>query len=109
MKVYTDHKNLTYKSFNTERVMRWQLILEVFSPKLIYIKDAKNNIADALSHLDKIDNLNNPNSDNNKVEPTLESLREMYALNNEDILCPTSFKTIMRFQQKDKFLIEIAK
>ena len=27
IKVYTDHKNLVYKHFNTERVMRWRLIL----------------------------------------------------------------------------------
>ena len=26
--VYTDHKNLTYKMFNTEHVMRWCLILD---------------------------------------------------------------------------------
>ena len=95
--------------------MRWRLILEEFSPELIYIKGSKNIVADALSRLDKIDNLNNtnPNSNynkknKNKVEPTLESLTENFTLNKEDVLHPTSFKAIMRFQQKDKSLIEIA-
>ena len=32
--VYTDHKNLTYKKFNTERVMLWRLILKEFGPML---------------------------------------------------------------------------
>ena len=36
--VYTDHKNLTHKIFNTEGVMRWRLILEEFGPELKYIK-----------------------------------------------------------------------
>ena len=40
--VYTDQKNLTYKKFNAERVMRWCLILEEFGPELKYIK-GKNN------------------------------------------------------------------
>ena len=43
------------------------------------------------------------------MEPTLESLSENFALNNEDVLHSTSFKTIVRFQQNDKSLIEIAK
>ena len=85
--------------------MRWQLILEEFSPELIYSKGSTNIVADALSPLNKIDNVNNTNFNNNKVEPTLKSLSENFALNKEDILHPTSFKTIMRFQQKVKSLI----
>ena len=50
--VFTDHKKLTYKRFNTERVMRWRLILEEFGPQLTYINGEKNIVADALSHLD---------------------------------------------------------
>ena len=99
-----DRKNLTYKSFNTEKVMRWQLNLKKHSPKQIYIKGS---IADAHSCLVKINNLNNNNK--NKVEPTLESLSEKIAFHKEDVLHLTRFKTIMRFQQQDKYLIEIAK
>ena len=54
--VYTNHKNLTYKIFNTERVMRWRLILEEFGPELKYIKGENNVIADTLSRLEKSDN-----------------------------------------------------
>ena len=77
--------------------MRWRLILEDFT-------------ADALSCLGKIENSDYANSNNNndKVEPTLESLSENFSLNKEDVLCPTSFKTLMRFQLQDKSLIVIA-
>ena len=50
--VHTDHKNLTCKNFNTERVMRWRLVLEEFGPELNYIKGENNIVADALSRLD---------------------------------------------------------
>ena len=49
IKVFTDHKNLTYKYFNTERVMWWCLILEEYGPELHYIKGERNIITDALS------------------------------------------------------------
>ena len=39
--VYTDHENLTYTFLNTERVMRWRLILKEFGPELKYIKGKK--------------------------------------------------------------------
>ena len=54
--VYTDHKNITYKIFNTERVMRWRLILEEFGPELKYIKGENNVVSDALSCLEMSDN-----------------------------------------------------
>ena len=59
--------------------MRWRLILEEFSPELIYNNGSNNILADALSGLDKMDNLNNTssgsNNSNNIVESTLESLK----------------------------------
>ncbi len=51
--VFTDHKNLTYKNFNTERVMRWRFTLEEFGLTLRYIKGTQNVVADALSRLEK--------------------------------------------------------
>ena len=52
IRVYTDHKNLTFANFNTERVMRWRLLLEEYGPELIYKPGELNVAADALSRLD---------------------------------------------------------
>ena len=51
IKAYTDHKSPTYKTFITEQVMQWRLILEEYSPELIYIQGSKNIAANALSRL----------------------------------------------------------
>ena len=51
IEVFTDHKNLTFKQFNTERVMRWRLLVEEFGPKLTYIKGERNIVADFLSRM----------------------------------------------------------
>ena len=58
--VHTDHKNLTCKNFNTERVMRWRLILEEFGPELRYVKGEDNVVADALSRLEMTPNKISP-------------------------------------------------
>ena len=49
------------------------------NPELIFLKGSKNTIADTFIRLGKIDYLNNTNSNNNKVEPTLESLSKNFA------------------------------
>ena len=71
--VYTDHKNLTYKIFNTERVMRWRLILEEFGPELKYIKGENNVVSNALSRLEK-----SPNQE-------ILNISEVYGYNDEDM------------------------
>ena len=50
--VHTDHQNLTYKNFNSDRVMRWRLYIEEYSPDLQYIKGKNNVVADAVSRLE---------------------------------------------------------
>ena len=51
--MHTDHANLTYKNFNSDRVMRWRLFIEEYSPDLRYVKGGNNVVADALSQLPK--------------------------------------------------------
>ena len=51
MRIYTDNKNLTCKTFNTIRVLIWRLILEDYITDIKYIKGDKNKVIDALSRL----------------------------------------------------------
>lgn len=98
--VYTDHKNLTYENFNTDRVMRWRLIIEEYNCEFKYIKGSKNVIADALSRLDTT---NNPDIDS--PMPTRETLSESFAISSlpEDII-PLSTRAIAYYQAKDQAL-----
>ena len=49
IRIYTDHKNLTCKNFNTGRVLRWRLIPKEYGPDIEYIKGEKNVVVDAIS------------------------------------------------------------
>jgi hypothetical protein len=97
--VHTDHQNLTYKNFNTERVMRWCLIIEEFGPTMEYIKGPKNIVADTLSHL--------------KMTSDTESLdmADCYGLDSDDLpddAFPISYTLLDREQKKDKTLLKRA-
>jgi hypothetical protein len=46
IKVYTDHKNLISDSpgLTSDRVYRWQLLLEEYAPKIFYMKGIHNTV-----------------------------------------------------------------
>lgn len=51
LRIYTDHRNLTFANFNTQRVLRWRTYVEEYSPELFYIAGKNNVLADAFSRL----------------------------------------------------------
>lgn len=98
--VYTDHKNLTYKDFNTERVIRWRLLIEEFGPELRYIKGHKNIVADILSRL-QINDLDSP-----VVENTQDAFAECFALDKlPDGANPIKYSIFSKFQTQDSLLL----
>ena len=102
IKVYTDHKNLTYTNFNTERVMRWQLIIEEYSPELIYLKGQTNIVADALSRLE----LATPEISNEDMHD-MHYLADNFGLEDDDLpedVYPLQYKLIVKHQNQQKEL-----
>jgi hypothetical protein len=86
--IYTDHKNLTFSNFTTDRVTHWRLIVEEYSPKIVYLPGKRNIIANALSRLPKLD------------EPHDESafLEKIFALDEQTNAFPIAFDLISKAQ-----------
>ena len=111
--VHTDHKNLTYKVFNTEHVMRWRMIAEQFGAELKYIQGEKNIVADTLSRLDLEPSLKSEPDPSVLDTPHSRRLAEAFATQQVEArhdrnlpsdAFPISFKEIQKEQQKDSNL-----
>ena len=102
--VHTDHQNLTYKQFNSDRVMRWRLFIEEYSPELRYIKGSHNVVADALSRLEKDD------LPQVETKEAFYSILECYAKETENLeFHPVSYANLDQAQQADPSIKKILK
>jgi hypothetical protein len=104
IKVHTDHENLTYKIFNSDRVMRWRLYIEEYSPDLQYSKDTQNVVADTLSCLEIEET---PFED---TQETFLGLMECFAKKADtDEFHPLNNQQLKNAQDKDKTIQKFLK
>lgn len=96
IKVYSDHKNLVYAATISEsqRVMRWRMILEEYGPEIVHIKGEENTSADALSRLPKVDR---------EVKPNRKARNEIFAqeIGTEATTFPLEYASIAEETKKE--------
>ncbi len=84
--VFTDHKNLTFDTLKTQRVLCWRTKIEEFLPMLHYIEAPRNILANNHSRLHCLLTLAQIAEGNNLVEPaevSFEEEAEAYFLDQE--------------------------
>ena len=106
--VHTDHKNLTYKDFNSHHVIRQRMALERFGVQLKYVRGEDNIVADALSRLNFKEN------DSSKPEFYDDSYDITTDIDFDDkdlpeIIFPLKFKNIAQAQSRDSTLMTALK
>ena len=71
VRVMTDHINLTSKNLglDSDRVLRWRLLLNEFDVQIDYIKGEDNTVADAISRLDYCPKKNPHPEDDDAFDP----------------------------------------
>ena len=83
--IFTDHRNLTFANFNTQRVLRWRTIVEEYAPKLYYLEGKLNVLADAFSRLPRFDSTNGVEGKSDGSTAAVELLDTYHASQEPDL------------------------
>ena len=108
--IHTDHQNLIHNSFTSDRVMRWRLYLEEYSPQIKYIKGEENATADAISRLPKmINQMEIIHVPDIKEFLTVEEMSDLFYYDQlikekELITTPINYEEIEKHQRIDEIL-----
>ena len=104
--VFSDHKNLVYAATMSEsqRVMRWRLILEEFGPNIQHIAGVDNIVADTLSRHpsanhddeDEFDSSTPDGKESSRVKELFTTTRE-----NDEIAFPLTLSLVHDEQQHE--------
>jgi hypothetical protein len=96
IKIYMDHKNLTFTNCNTDHFHCWRLIVEEYGPEIVYFPGVHNIVADFLSrHPISSDSINE-----------IHCIDEIFAIDDNESF-PLDFATISTHQQADTRLQRI--
>ena len=111
IRIFTDHKNLTQKNLNTDRVLRWRLLIEEYGPEIIYIKGKTNVAADTMSRLPvAISNLPARMSTSSPHRPeqlSKETVSDQFGLESlPEGTFPLRYSILDKYQQEDQKLLE---
>ena len=99
--IHSDHKNLSFETFKSERVRRWRLLLEEYDYKFVYTPEKDNVIADMVSRYPI-----------RSVQPSeiVEICTPVEIAPDEDDvdeLCLVDFRVISRYQKTDEKLQQL--
>jgi transposase InsO family protein len=90
--VYTDHRNLTFRTLSTQRVIQWRMYLEDFDITFRYIEGEKNVLADCYSRLPRMDK---PSKGRNENKGTTIDFNNIKIPEDTDDVFATEFPSIM--------------
>ena len=106
--VHTDHKNILYRPFPSDRIMRWRLMIEEYGAEFVHIKGEENVVADGMSrlHHESTYFLVTQNTDD-QIETSWE---EIFATSPKELDKEAEFpllpSLIDKYQKKDKKLMK---